>query len=151
VAPFDPAGGVVYPAGDDIGGTVVGDQDRRTNKDHFANYKAQAWYNLRLRFWRVWRWVEYGERCDPDEIITLPQDAPWVYELTHELGQPTFSRNGAGKILVDKKPNGSRSPNMADAVVIAFAPKALQTDMDDFGGIGGVQTTAGIERGQTVW
>ena len=39
-----------------------------------------------------------------------------------ELSQPTYSQNSNGKILVDKKPDGARSPNKADSVMIAFAP-----------------------------
>jgi hypothetical protein len=39
-----------------------------------------------------------------------------------ELSQPTFSVNAAGKILVDKAPDGSRSPNLADSVMITYQP-----------------------------
>ena len=30
--------------------------------------------------------------------------------------------NAAGKVVVDKAPDGAKSPNLADAAVIAFAP-----------------------------
>jgi hypothetical protein len=39
-----------------------------------------------------------------------------------ELSQPTYSINSVGKILIDKAPAGMRSPNLADAVMIAFQP-----------------------------
>ena len=39
-----------------------------------------------------------------------------------ELSQPTYSINTAGKILIDKQPEGASSPNLADAVMIAFNP-----------------------------
>jgi hypothetical protein len=42
-----------------------------------------------------------------------------------ELSQPTFSINTAGKVLIDKAPDGTRSPNHADAVVIRYAPRKL--------------------------
>lgn len=38
-----------------------------------------------------------------------------------ELSQPTYSINSAGKILIDKAPDGAKSPNLADAVMIRFS------------------------------
>jgi hypothetical protein len=40
-----------------------------------------------------------------------------------ELSQPTFTENGVGKIVVDKAPEGTKSPNHGDGVMILFAPK----------------------------
>jgi hypothetical protein len=45
-----------------------------------------------------------------------------IRSLIIELSQPTYSQNAVGKIVVDKMPDGTRSPNKADAVMIAFAP-----------------------------
>src|SRR5699024_11161648 len=42
VRPWLPNGKVVDPSGDIIGGTKPGDKDRKSNKDYFSNYKAQA-------------------------------------------------------------------------------------------------------------
>jgi hypothetical protein len=39
-----------------------------------------------------------------------------------EISQPTWSRNGVGKVVINKKPDGTASPNHADAVMIAFSP-----------------------------
>jgi phage terminase large subunit len=39
-----------------------------------------------------------------------------------ELSQPTYAPNLVGKIVVDKAPEGAKSPNLADAVVIRYAP-----------------------------
>ena len=36
--------------------------------------------------------------------------------------QPTYSINTVGKIVIDKAPDSTRSPNRADAVNIAFNP-----------------------------
>ena len=60
-------------------------------------------------------------RCDPDAIISLASDLPYLNTLMVELAQPTYSHNGAGKILIDKKPDGAASPNYADAVMICYA------------------------------
>lgn len=99
----------------------------RTNKDFFANRKAQGWWALRQRFQATYRAVVEGMPYDPDEIISIPVDLSARTQLQMELSQPTYSINTAGKIIVDKAPDGSRSPNHADAVMIAFAPIPLNT------------------------
>lgn len=33
-----------------------------------------------------------------------------------------YTRNGAGKIVIEKTPDGFTSPDRADAVLMAFAP-----------------------------
>ena len=43
-----------------------------------------------------------------------------------ELSQPTYSINSAGKIIIDKTPDGTKSPNLADAVMMRFAPMKKQ-------------------------
>lgn len=104
-----------------------GDRSKaRTNKDFFANRKAQAWWSMRVRFQRTFRWVTQGIPCDPDSIISLDPGLPELAALTTELSQPTYSINGAGKILVDKSPEGSKSPNLADAVTMCYAPGAAK-------------------------
>lgn len=98
----------------------------RTNKDFFANRKAQAWWSLRVRFQRTYRWVVKGVPCDPDAIISLDPDLAELSALASELSQPTYSTNGAGKIIIDKAPEGAKSPNLADAVTICYAPEEIR-------------------------
>jgi phage terminase large subunit len=43
-------------------------------------------------------------------------------ELKSELSQVTYQYNAAGKVLVNKAPDGHASPDRADSVMIAFAP-----------------------------
>jgi phage terminase large subunit len=114
VEPFRGSGGVFQPEREMV--------EKRKNKDFFANMKAQAWWNLRLRFQNTFRAVQ-GLEYDPDELISIPQNLPGREKLVMELSQPTYSLNGTGKVLVDKSPDGTRSPNHADAVMIAFAPR----------------------------
>ncbi len=107
---------------------VKKDKNGRTNKDFFANAKAQAWWELRRRFQETFRAVEAlvkGEfyEFDPDDIISLPHDLPQLDKLKIELSQPTYSISTLGKILIDKAPDGTKSPNLADVVMILFAPK----------------------------
>ena len=95
----------------------------RKNKDLFANRKAQGWWSVRTRFQNVHRWVVEGKECSPDEIISISSEIPVDVrsKLCSELSQPTYELNGAGKIVVDKAPDGTRSPNLADALVIRYA------------------------------
>lgn len=117
-AVVDPDGKIPQFDGDD-----TRDKDERTNKDYFANTKAQAWWSLRMRFLRTYRAVVMGHPvADPDELISISSRLPQLAKLTLELSQPTFSENGAGKILINKQPDGAKSPNLADSVMIAFSP-----------------------------
>ncbi|MBW8843275.1 MAG: hypothetical protein JF608_16060 [Sphingomonadales bacterium] len=84
--------------------------------------KAQAWWQLRLRFERTHKAVTAGEIYDPADLISLPRDMPGLASLRKELSQATRAVNGALKLVVDKKPEGTRSPNKADALVMAFWP-----------------------------
>jgi phage terminase large subunit len=97
--------------------------EKRMNKDFFANAKAQAWWSLRLRFQKTFlarkgTVTEY----DPDELISISSACPDLAQLQTELSQPTYTKNGAGKLLIDKAPEGTRSPNRADTVMMLYAP-----------------------------
>jgi hypothetical protein len=50
-------------------------------------------------------------------------------QLVMELSQPTYSKNGVGKILVNKQPDGAISPNRADAVMICYCPLVSALDI----------------------
>lgn len=91
------------------------------NVDYFANRKAQAWWALRERFKRTFRAVMKGEDYDPDELISISSECGNYMKLVTELSQPTYTINGAGKILIDKTPDGAKSPNLADVVMIKFS------------------------------
>lgn len=93
----------------------------RQNKDFFANRKAQGWWALRSRFQRTHRWVSESVACSPDDIISISSGLKLKDKLLSELSQPTYGLNAVGKIVVDKKPDGTKSPNLADAVMIQFA------------------------------
>ena len=98
----------------------------RKNGDFFQNYKAQSWWHLRELFERTHRAVVDGAVFEPDEMISISEDLPAAVrtKLVAELSQPTYDiNNQTGKVLIDKVPDGSRSPNLADAVMIAYAPQ----------------------------
>ncbi len=98
------------------------DDDSPLNKDFYGNLKAQAWWQLRLRFERTHRAVTEGVKYEPDELISLPSDLPLLRTLQKELSQPTMGKNSRMRLIIDKQPEGTRSPNLADAVVMAYWP-----------------------------
>lgn len=109
--------------------TDARDKDDRTNEDFFKNAKAQGWWNLRVRFQRTARAVslaaqgeDWRAEYDEADLIFLSGQMPRIAEVCQQLSQPTYSLNGAGKILIDKQPQGAKSPNDADAVMICYAP-----------------------------
>lgn len=111
-----------------VGGAKVIDPLRemvegRKNEDMFLNLKAQCYWYLAMLFQHTYRAVtepafEYRE----DMLISISSAIPLLTKLAIELSQPTHSQNAVGKVLVDKQPEGTPSPNLADAVMMAFAP-----------------------------
>lgn len=119
------SGKVVDPEGYVIAPDIKHGHKGRTNEDFFANYKAQSWWHLRTRFENTYKRLVTGlDDVPTEDCVVLPKRLPHLNKLIMELSQPTYSINTQGKISVDKKPEGAKSPNLADAVVIAFAPEA---------------------------
>ncbi|EHA2158760.1 TerL protein [Salmonella enterica] len=126
--PFRGSGSVFYPDNE----AVPGDNGRpaRLNRDFFANAKAQAWWHLRKLFRNTYR-ARKGMDYDPDQIISINGSMKNRDRLVTELSQPTWSKNTVGKILIDKQPDGTKSPNLADAVMIAYAPMEMPIVISD--------------------
>jgi len=101
---------------------IPGDRQSPKNADFYANIKAQAWWRLRRRFELTHKAVTTGVVDDPDELISLDGSLPLLHEIVNELSQPTYATNSAGKLVINKKPDGGRSPNLADAIVMAYWP-----------------------------
>lgn len=100
---------------------IPGDPQSPRNGDFYRNLKAQAWWELRNRFERTYRAVVEGHEYDLDDLIFLRSDMPRLEQLRKELSQATRDPH-KDKLVVNKAPEGTRSPNMADAVVMAFWP-----------------------------
>jgi len=115
ISPFRGSGAVQDPEGEMV-------KDRK-NKDLFENAKAQAWWALRILFRNTYRAVVEGKPFDPAEIISICPELKELVPLSMELSQPTYTPNKAGKIVINKAPDGTKSPNLADAVMICFCPK----------------------------
>jgi phage terminase large subunit len=114
----------VYKPDEIVDGTIGREGDKgRTNQDYFANHKAQGWWHLRKLVRNTYRWVVEGIACAPDDIISISPKCPHHMKLVAEMSQVTYKENGVGKMLIDKKPPGMKSPNRADTVMMRYAPK----------------------------
>lgn len=103
----------------------------RKNKDYFQNYKAQSYIALRYRFYQTFRAVVKGEKVDLDEIISINSKMPRLAALLSELSQPVTKDSATGKLMVDKVPDGTKSPNLADSVMMLFAPRRRALAISD--------------------
>lgn len=117
VVAFRGSAGVFMPDGEDVKG--------RKNIDFFENAKAQAWWQLRMRFLNTYRAVVEKMEYDTANIISISSSIPKLVKLITELSQPTFDTSKDGKMMIQKMPDGSVSPNLADSVMICCAPMAL--------------------------
>jgi phage terminase large subunit len=123
VGPFRASGEVFMPD-QKIPGTD------RTPRDMFQNLKSQTWYMLAQRFEETFRAVS-AEKYDADKIISLSAGLPDLSKLCIEISQPQWKYSATGKLMVDKVPDGMASPNMADALMMLFAPRTRPMKISD--------------------
>jgi phage terminase large subunit len=95
---------------------------KRQNKDFFANRKAQSYWALRLRFEATYKAVVDKLPYNPDDLISIDSELPELGSLLMQLSQPTYELNNVGKVVIDKNPEGTSSPDLADAVMICYQP-----------------------------
>jgi len=103
------------------------DDQTPLNKDFYQNLKAQGWWNLRRRFEKTFQAVKLfrdgkPHNYDPIELISIPSDLPKLRTLQKELSQPTAKKSSKMRLMVDKTPDGTRSPNMGDVVMMCYFP-----------------------------
>lgn len=120
LVPWNAGANVVEP----FGHVIPDDDESPTNRDHYKNLKAQGWFALRARFFKTWRARKFGDVYPADELISLDSRGlgHMLSPLEQELAQAVRAYSQGMKIIVDKTPEGTRSPNLADAVVQAFFP-----------------------------
>jgi len=116
--------------GFNAGGSVI-DPEReyilgKKNKDMFSNVKAQAWWAVRDRFYKTFRAVTMGEEYPPEQLISLSSGIKEIEYLKAELSRPWVTYDLNGRVKVESKPDmkkrGIPSPNLADSLIMAFAP-----------------------------
>ncbi len=76
---------------------------RAANNNRYANLRAELYDGLKSRFHKG--------------TIAIPNDP----ELISELASITYTFTSRGQLLLNNKRNGNRSPDKADAVMLAFA------------------------------
>jgi phage terminase large subunit len=103
---------------------LAGDRQSPLIGDYFANLKAQGWWHLGQRFERTFRAVTEGVKFLADDLISISSEIPLSQrlELEKQLSQPVMTKSTRLKLLVDKAPSGSRSPNMGDSVMQNYWP-----------------------------
>lgn len=98
----------------------------KTNGDMFDNAKAQAWWELAERFRKTYKAVREGAEYSPGELISLPSNLPHLDKLRAELSRPRVDYGDNGKVAVESKKAMKKrqipSPNLADALVMCYAP-----------------------------
>ena len=107
-----------------------GTQRAKSNRETFANKRAQYWWRLRDRFEATYRAVDKGQYIDPDELISLSSSISKIDQLRAEICRIPIKRTNTGKIQImskiemAKKPYELPSPNMGDALMMAmYKPK----------------------------
>lgn len=97
------------------------------NKDHFANIKAQKWAEVAERFRKTYEVMEQGASHPVDELISIDTSTfpeKLLGKLKQELSVPKKDLDGNGRFKVeskkDLKARGIKSPNIADAFIMAF-------------------------------
>lgn len=102
---------------------IEDDKGSPLNKDFYQNLKAQAWWNLRRRFELTHRAVtDKTFRYKPDDLISIDSKLPLLRALEKELLQVTRVYSSKLKLMIDKQPEGMKSPNLADSVVMNYFP-----------------------------
>lgn len=109
------------------------DDNSPLNKDFYANLKAQGWWQLRRRFERTWRAVnEPGFTWRAEDLISIDSSIECIRQLEKELCQPTRGLSGSMKLMVNKTPPGTRSPNLGDMVMMLYWPLPGDFDVNEF-------------------
>jgi phage terminase large subunit len=130
-------GGNVVHIGFNAGGAIERPEELyarshppKTNKDMFANAKAQQWWMIADRFRNTFNAVKKGSVFPADQLIFLSSEIDHLQLLIDELCTPKRDFDNTGKVKVEsKKDLGKKtriggaqpSPNLADAFVMAFA------------------------------
>ncbi len=110
---------------------------KKSNRDMFANIKAQTWWGVADMFRATYNAVRDKQAAeaqgmpwtlkgDPASLIFLDPAIPHLSALIDELATPKRDFDLAGRVKVESKKDLAKrdvpSPNLADAFVMAFMP-----------------------------
>lgn len=101
---------------------IPDDDDSATNGEFFENMKAQAWWSIRTRFYKTFKNITEGQIYPLEDMISLDSRLQKLASLKKELAQPTYTHSKHMRVMIEKKPDGTKSPNLADSTVMAYFP-----------------------------
>ena len=97
------------------------------NKDYFSNVKAQMWKVVADRILMTHNAVTKGLPFVESDLISISSECDYLETLLTELSTPRKDYDNSGKYKVESKKDlakrGVKSPNLADAFVMCFAPQ----------------------------
>lgn len=97
-----------------------------TNEKFFSNLKAQVWWDVARRFKNTHNAVTKGAEYPYEDLISLSSSLEHLESLIDELSTPYMDTDKKGKTKVESKEDldkrGVKSPNKADAFIMAYAP-----------------------------
>ncbi len=94
------------------------DQPTVSVNSRFANWVAEQWWALRIRFENTYKRLNNISWSPDDECIQIPKSAT---TLIAQLSQPTYGRATNGKIRINKFGKGLKSPDEAEALLYTFS------------------------------
>jgi len=114
-------------------------KDRRSNKDTFANQRAQRYISLADRFERTFLAITRHDQglppinFNPDDGISLSSDIAQLDQLRSEVCRVPRKKNSSGKKQIMSKPemlsiHQIPSPNMADCMMMNECEPTLTGD-----------------------
>ncbi len=111
---------------------IPGDNDTPTNFEFYENLKAQAWWSLARRLERTYNMVTNPNRhrYDVEDLISFNSETlgqARLRQIEKELCQVTRSLSKRGKLMINKSPEGTRSPNVGDSIAINYTPAKTTT------------------------
>lgn len=102
---------------------IISDDDESMyNRDFYANLKAQAWWSVRARVYKTFKAVTEGLVYPVDELMSFDSGMPLLHQVLKELAQPTRGVSQGLRQIINKKPDGTKSPNLADAGIMMYFP-----------------------------
>lgn len=115
----------VYQPADDVSFKDVAKKKAKTNQQTFKNKRAQYAWNLRDRYYSVYRAVIHGEYIDPDKMICVSSSIKCLDQLRSETCRIPLKPNGSGLIQIMTKRemqtrHGINSPNLFDSTFMSM-------------------------------
>lgn len=116
-----------------VAGAGVANPDKEyepdvTNKDMFANLKAQAWWDVARRLKNTKDAIENGTQYDVSDLISISSaiGETYIEQIKTELSTPRQDRDNTSRVKVESKKDlakrGIASPNVADAAIMSLSP-----------------------------